>query len=136
MGYHEYVLGAVVQYIYPIHIGRHSIHIPNTCHGCPIHMYKCSPRHIRTPIYMKICIGYMCWIASIYIGSHNICIGYISWITLHMYWVYVLDNTLYVLGIHLGKHRICTEYISWITLYVYWVYVLGNNKYVLDIYLR
>ena len=52
-----------------------------------------------------------------------------------MYWIYVLDNTLYVLDIYLGQHRICTGYISWITLYMYWVYVLDNTVYVLDIYL-
>ena len=36
---------------------------------------------------MKICIGYMCWIASMYIGSHAIYIGYVSWVT------FVLPNT-------------------------------------------
>ena len=34
-----------------------------------------------TPIYMKMCIAYMCWIVSIYVGSHSICIGYMSWRT-------------------------------------------------------
>ena len=132
MGYHEYVLGAVVQYICPIHIGRHSIHIPNTYYGCPIHMYKCSPRHIRTPIYMKICIGYMCWIASIYIGSHNICIGYMSWRTFVLPNTYekVLSKTYGVLPKTYTQYifRVPKTYLG--TIQRKPIYVLGNTTYV------
>ena len=106
--------------------------MPNTYYGCPIHMYKCSPRHIRTPIYMKICIGYMCWIASIYIGSHSICIGYMSWRTSVLPNTYkkVLSNTYGVLP------KTYTQYIFRVPKTYLGknqrkpIYVLGNTTYV------
>ena len=117
------VLGADVQYICPTHIRCHPIHqyIPNTCRYCPTHivvvqyMWTSVLQDTNVPQHMW---KYVCWITSIYIGSHAMCIGYISWIT------FVLPNTheKMLSNVH-GElpntytqcaHRVPNIYLGWI----------------------
>ena len=95
-------------------------------------MNKCSPRHIRTPIYMKICIGHMCWIASIYIGSHVICIGHISWTTCVLPNTYekVLSNTHGVLPNTYTQYIFCVPNTYLGKNLRKPTYVLDNTTYV------
>ena len=84
---------------------------------------------------MKICIGHMCWIASIYIGSHAIHIGYISWVTFvlpnthkkvlsNIYGVFPKTHTQYIFRVpntYLGTDLRKPTYVLDNTIYVYQV---------------